>query len=118
MKGYIVKKPISLTGTFYQTVPEGTMLFHEARIEIDASRFPPIIILDKAKYERILTQGRSCLEEIEVNTEEIKELAKLKKQRSERLDHKRPTNELDEKIEERLYGLLKVINGDNNNNHK
>ena len=118
MKGYIVRETIRITGNFYQEVPKGTIFFREAGIEIDETRFPPIISLERIRYEKVLNQGVNYLEEIKANTKMVKELAKLRRYRLGRWDNNKPTTEQDSEIEKKLRYLLQEINRTNNNDHK
>ena len=96
MKIYMASRRFSVAKDTYFEVPEGTVFVYNGkyRIEMDKTRYPSVINLSKAKFNKIRLAGNGSLLEIEIddkNIEQIFELNEERKRREEKIKNKLET---------------------------
>ncbi len=103
MKVYIASRRFKVAKGYYFEVPEGTIFVYNGkyRIEMDRTRYPPIINLSREKFNNIKFAGNGDLLEIDIEDEKIERIFEIN------LERKKKEETIKRELENILYKVNK-----------
>ncbi len=106
MKVYIASRRFQVAKETYFQVPEGTIFVYNGkyRIEMDRTRYPPIITLPKDKFDQIKSAGNGNLLEMDIEDKKIEKIFELNEEKNRTEDMiKDKLKAINDKINKELF---------------